>query len=66
MNLEFAENIAGPIRFNENETAQILSGNPVESFDPVFASRVRVLGLHEWPGVPRNLKILLETDEAAE
>jgi len=65
MNLEFAENIAGPFRFNESETAQILSGNPVESFEPDLASRVKALGLHEWPGVPRNLKMLFETDEAA-
>ena len=63
MNVGHTHDIAGPVHFSEEETSRLLAGEPVESFDPDFAAKVRSLGLHEWPGVPRNLRLLLDVND---
>jgi len=60
MNIEYLNNVIGPIKFSEEETHILLSGSKFHEFSPTLQKKVKLLGMDEWlEAIPRNLKILL-------
>ena len=67
MNEEYVENVAGPIKFNEEETDMLLSGKTLDEFTPELKQKAKMLGLDKWlDAIPRNLKVLFELNEHSE
>ncbi len=65
MNREFVNNIAGPIKFTENETAQILNGKPLADLPHELYQKVSYLGMSWWwDAIPRNLKLMFELQDS--
>ena len=65
MNREFVNNIAGPIKFTENETAQILNGEPLADLPRELYEKVSYLGMSWWwDAIPRNLKLMFELQDS--
>ncbi len=61
MNQAHLETTPATIRFNEAETAQLLTGAPLTDFSPEFQATARHLGLDDWwEAIPKNLRALME------
>lgn len=64
MNKEYVNNVIESIKFSEEETDMLLSGNYFDSFSPALKQKSKVLGLNDWlDAIPRNLKILFELSD---
>jgi epoxyqueuosine reductase len=61
MNKKFLKNVIGPIKFNEQETNDILKGKQFKKLNPELRKKVKMLGMDLWlNAIPRNLKILFQ------
>jgi len=61
MNKDYVNHMIGPIKFDENETDMLLTGNPYENFSPELKDKAKLLGFDKWlPAIPRNLKTLIK------
>ena len=61
MNKKYINNIVGPIKFNEQETYDILEGKQFQKLNPALRKKVKMLGMDSWlNAIPRNLKILFQ------
>lgn len=67
MNRDFIHNVAGPIKFTESETAQILNAAPLASLPPELYKKVDYLGFSWWwEAIPRNLKMMFELEDSGQ
>jgi len=65
MNKDHIDNIIESIKFSEEETQLLLSGVSYDEFPTALKQKSKMLGLVEWlDAIPRNLKLLLEKDDA--
>lgn len=59
MNKDQLATVAGPVQFDEAETAALLGGAPIDSLPPPAQEKAHYLGMHQWPaGIARNLRAL--------
>jgi epoxyqueuosine reductase len=64
MNSGQAGRLGDTIRFDEEETAALLSGARPDSFPPSLAAKARYLGAHQWPdGLARNVRAIIDGGE---
>jgi epoxyqueuosine reductase len=62
MNKDYKDNVLRTVKFNEEETRQLLDGAPYDTFSDSMKAKVKLLGLEKWlAAIPRNLRMLLET-----
>lgn len=65
MNREFVNNVAGPIKFTESETTQILNGEPLANLPRELYEKVSYLGMSWWwDAIPRNLKLMFKLQDS--
>ncbi len=61
MNAEANANVAGPVRFDEQETQRILQGPPYDDAPKALRQKTEFLELNKWgAGVSRNLRLLFD------
>lgn len=66
LNAPYAGSVVGPIVFDEDETGQLLAGTPFAECAAPLREKARRLALDRWAaGLARNVRALLEQDEAA-
>lgn len=61
MNKTYMNHVIGPIKFCEEETNTLMSGEEFKKFNPDLKKKVKLLGLDQWlKAIPRNLSVLFK------